>query len=187
MIKKIFLVIGIIFVLLILCVVLFCLMILSTNLPKGNHEEVLKSDGQPIGKALIIYQPSISNISSRMAHQIAKGLNDSGYEVTMNYPGKKLTYDISSYQVVIFGSPAYWSNSSKALIDYIKSIKDYSLGKVVLYSTGIAMNSMDEFDGMEKSLKDVKPYKVFKFDTNLKKEENENTAYELGKELSKND
>lgn len=185
MIKKFLLVTGIIFGVLILCGGLFCLVILSTNLPKGNHEEVLKSNRQPLGKALIIYQPSISDISSRMAHQIAKGLNDSGYEVTINYPGEKLTYDISNYQIVIFGSGAYWSHSSKALIDYMKSIKDYSLEKVVLYSTGIALDSPDEFDAMEETLNDVKPYKVFKFDANLKKEENEKTAYELGKELSK--
>lgn len=178
------LMIGFIFGIFILFLVLFCLVILSTNLPKGNHEEVLESDEQPIAKALIIYQPLISDISSRMAHQIAKGLNDSGYEVTINYPGKKLSYDISNYQIVVFGSGVYWSHSSKALIDYMKSIKDYSLEKVVLYSTGIALNSPDEFDAMKETLNGVKPYKVIKFDTNLKKEENERTAYELGKELS---
>lgn len=185
MIKKILKGFGIGFGCLILCAGVFCLVVLSTNLPKGNHEEVMKSTGQSIGKVLVIYQPSLSDKSSLVAHQIAKGLNDSGYEVTLNNPGKKLSYDITSYQIVVFGSGAHWSYSSKALIDYMASIKNYSSVKVVLYSTGIVPNNGDEYKAMKEALNGIEPYKIHKFDANLKNEENEKKAYEFGKELSK--
>lgn len=181
--KKTLLIIEIIFGVLVLCAVLFVLVVLSTNLSKGNHNEVLQSEEKPLRKALIVYQPSISNISSQMAHQIAKGLNDGGYEVTLNYPGKHLPVDISDYQLVVFGSAAYYSQPSKALIDYMFSINNNTQGNIVLYSTGTVPNSLKELDTMEKSLNGLEPYKKVKFDVNAKNG-NDKVAYELGKELS---
>jgi flavorubredoxin len=182
--KKVLLIIGTIFGVMIFCAVIFVLVVLSTNLPKGNHKEVLQSKDQPLRKTFVVYQPSISDISSRMAHWIAKGLNDGGYEVTLNNPGKHLPVDISTYQLVVFGSAAYYSQPSKALIEYMASIKDYSSVKVVLYSTGIVPNNGDEYNVMEKALNGLKPYKRVKFNANAK-EGNDKTAYEFGKELSK--
>ncbi|HEX2955783.1 MAG TPA: hypothetical protein VHO70_03060, partial [Chitinispirillaceae bacterium] len=104
--------------------------------------------------------------------------------VTLNNPGKHLPVDISTYQLVVFGSAAYYSQPSTALIDYMASIKDYSSVKVVLYSTGIVPNNEDEDNAMKKALKGIKPYEVLKFDANLKKEVNDKKAYEFGKELS---
>lgn len=181
--KKFLLIIGIIFGALILCVILFVLVILSTNLSKGDHKEVLQSKETPLRKALIVYQPSISDFSGQMAHQIAKGLNDGGYEVALNYPGKHLTVDISDYQLVVFGSATYYSQPSKVLTDYMSSITNNTQGKIVLYSTGIVPDSLEEFDTMEKALKEIKPYKRVKFDANAK-EKSDKAAYELGKELA---
>ncbi|EPY2284695.1 flavodoxin family protein [Clostridium sporogenes] len=178
--KKILLGIVIILVVWALCMGLFLLLV---NMSKESHEEVLKRKEKSLGKALIVYQPSVSDASSRIAHQIAKGLNESGYEVTLNHPGKYLPFDLSDYKLVVFGSPTYCSITTKALVDYMSSIKDNTLGKVVLYSTGTVPNNLKEFDAMEKQLNDVKPYKKVKFNT-YKMEENYKSAYELGKELA---
>lgn len=92
------------------------------NSQKGSKVEVLSSSQPSPQKALIIYQPGISDISSRIAHQITKGLNDEGYEVTMNYPGDHLSADVSKYSLLVFGTPVYSEQPSKALIDYISRI-----------------------------------------------------------------
>ncbi len=181
MIANIFKVFGIVVGCLILLSVVFCLVILSTNMQKRAHEEVWKSKGPSMGKALVIYQPSLTGISSLVAHQIAKGLSDGGYEVTLNHPGKNVSYDVSDYDIAVFGSGAHWSYSSKALVDYMAGIKDYSTTKIVLYSTGIVPDNGDEFVAMEKALHGTEPYKVQKFDANMKKEANEKKAYDFGK------
>lgn len=158
----------------------------SGNTQKGSKEEILSSSQQSPKKALIIYQPSKSDISSRIAHQIAKGINDGGYEVTLNYPGDHLSADISQYSLVVFGSPVYAEEPSKALTDYMSKIKDFSSQKIVLYSTGSFTGSFknDGLDTMEKSLNGIKAYKKIKFYTSAKKE-NDTIAYGLGKDLSK--
>jgi len=179
MIKKILIVIAIIIV---ITLSMKWWIVSSGNTQKGSKEEILSSSQQSPKKALIIYQPSKSDISSRIAHQIAKGINDGGYEVTLNYPGDHLSADISQYSLVIFGSPVYAEEPSKALTDYMSKIKDFSSPKIVLYSTGSLKN--DGLDTMEESLNGIKAYKKIKFYTSAKKE-NDTIAYDLGKELSK--
>jgi len=154
----------------------------SANKPKGNKEEILKSSKQSAQKALIVYQPSISSIMSKIVHQIAKGLNDGGYEVTLNYPGDHLTTDVSKYSVVVFGAPVYGGGPAAVLTDYMSKVKDYSSSKVVLLSTG-SMDDDKELNQMEGFLNGAKANKKIKFKT--KNKEGENIAYNLGKELAK--
>lgn len=153
------------------------------NTQKGTNAEVLSSDRQSSKKALVIYQPGITGVSSRMAHQIAKGLSDGGYEVTLNYPGEHLSADVSGYQVLVFGSPVYSGQPSKALTDFISKVKVFSDARIALYSTG-GFKFYMELDIMDSALYGVKAYKKIKFFTGAKNENNKK-AYDLGKELSK--
>lgn len=184
MVKKI---LGGFVVLLILIVVLIVTMVAligSVNKPKAGKETILQSKNASYKSALIIYQPSMSDVTSLMANSIAKGLNDEGYQVTLNYPGKDLSLDISKYSLIIFGSPTYMGKPSTVVTDYISKIKDFSSKRIVLFSTGSAASNKDELETMEKSLNGIKAYKKIKFISGSKKE-SENIAYNLGKELSK--
>ncbi|MBZ4646014.1 MAG: flavodoxin [Clostridia bacterium] len=184
MIKKLLIGVAIVFGVLTTCMVLIVWMVASTNKPKGNREEILQSNQQLPKKALIVYQPAITDITSRMAHQIAKGLNDGGYEVTLNYPGEHLSTDISQYSLIVFGSPAYGGNPLSIVTDYMSRIKDFSSKRIVLYSTGANPDSLLELDNMEKFLNSTKAHKKIKFFVSANKE-NDKIAYDLGKELSK--
>jgi flavorubredoxin len=155
------------------------------NAQKGSHEEVVSGNQRSLKKALIIYQPGISEISSKMAHQIARGLYDGGYEVTLNHPGDYLSADLSEYSILVFGSPAYSGQPSKALTDYLSRIKVSSGSRIILYSTG-SFKFFVELGIMESALDDVKVYKKIKFFTNTKSK-NDKTAYDLGRELSRNE
>lgn len=182
--KRIFIGIGILFGVVILSIVAFVLTISSTNAQKGNHEETLKSAHEAPKKALVVYQPSLSGISGSVARQIAKGLNDGGFEVTLNNPGDFLPADLSQYDVAVFGSPVYAGKVSDALTGYLSRITALPEGRVVLYSTGSVMDDEQELDAMEKMLGGAAAYKRVKFDVNAK-DENKSLAYELGLELAK--
>jgi menaquinone-dependent protoporphyrinogen IX oxidase len=118
-----------------------------------------------------------------MAHQIAGGLSDGGYEVTLNYPGEHLSADVSGYQVLVFGSPVYSGQPSKALTDFISKVKVSSAAKIALYSTG-SFNFYMELETMDCALHGAKAYRKIKFFTSGKSENNQK-AYDLGRELSK--
>ena len=176
-------VVGVIIFLVITMAVSFGRIISESNRPRGNHEEVLKSSLPSPKKALVVYQPSSSDMSSRMAHKIASGINSEGYEVILNYPGDHLPTTVSEFDVVVFGSAVYAGQPSKLLVDYISKIRVGSNCKVALYSTGSVKEEL-ELDNMEKTLKDAKAYRKIKFNVN-EKSENDIKAYNFGQELAK--
>lgn len=182
MIKKIFAGIGILILLLIVAMVITVAVISTRNKPRAKKEEIMKGKDGSSKKAMIVYQPGASNFTEKIAHKIAKGLNDNGYEVTIDYPGTDLGTDVDKYSVLVFGSPVYGGKPLSIVTDYMSKLKDLSSKKIVLYSTGAGKNMTTELDEMEKALQGTKPYKKIKFVTSTKKDD-ENKAYNLGKEF----
>jgi flavorubredoxin len=135
----------------------------SNDQQKSQKTEVLQAKDSNIGKALVIYQPSRSDKPNLVAHKFAEALNKKGYEVTLDHPGTYLSSDISEYSVVVFGSTVYMGRLSGALDDYIKSIKDFSNKKLILYSVGGTKGQIIELDNTEKLLGGVKAYNKIKF------------------------
>lgn len=148
---------------------------------KGNNEKKISSKNSG-KKALIVFQPGLSQATSKAAEQIAKGLNKGGYEIILNNPGQHLSTDISKFELVVFGSPTYGGQVSKVLTQYMSEIKDFSFSKVILFTTGLNANVTAELDTMESFLKNAKAYKKVKLNS-AQKESKE--AYELGCQLAK--
>ncbi len=178
--KKILAVLGVFILIFVIAFASIFWLVSSANKERGNNEEILKSS-QSSKKALVVYQPSVSGVSTKIAYQIAEGLNDGGYEVTLNYPGDHLSADITAYSIVVFGTPTFGAHPVTVLADYMKKVTDYSSSKVVLFSTG-ANPEGKELDEMEELL-NTSAYKKVKFKIGTK--ENEAEAYDLGKALSK--
>lgn len=96
---------------------------------------VTLSGPDPSRRALVVYQPGLSARPREVALGLARGLNDAGFSVTVNRPGKHLPTDLSSYQVVAFGSPVYAGQASPALKRYVKSVTAHG-GALVLFAVG---------------------------------------------------
>ncbi|EKX79494.1 flavodoxin [Clostridium botulinum] len=138
-------------VLLISVMLLFSWFVKGNSKDYGENSKVLKSDKVSNKKALVVYQPSKSKLTEKIAKQIAQGIKDEDYEVTINYPGKHMIEDISQYSIIVFGSPVYVGETSSTLADYMKSIKDFSNKKILLFVTGAQLEN-NELDKMEKIL-----------------------------------
>lgn len=147
-----------------------------------DSEEVLKSTNANAKKALVIYQPSRTDKVKVLAYEIAKGINEQGYEVTLNYPGKFLPTDISEYSIIVFGTPVYETHPSSVLLDYMRSIKDCSEQKVILFASGY-LKDTPELNTMKAALKGATPFAAIKYQQSSK-EQNIKDAYELGKKVA---
>lgn len=149
----------------------------------GDSAQILKSDRKNPKKALVIYQPSRSGATSAIAGKIAQGINDAGYEVTINYPGKHTSIDISQYSIVAFGSPVYFAQTSSALTNYVKSLKDFSNKKILLFTVGQLKD--EELDKMEQLLGGAKAAEKVKFIIKLKiGTKDETAAYMIAKRFA---
>jgi len=154
----------------------------SNNAYKGEYKNVLKSTDTSAKKALVVYQPARSKEFAKIANQLAKGLNESGYEVTISYPGKHLSSDVNEYSILAFGSPIYMGKPSTALTDYMKEIKNISNKKVIVFSIG-SLEATPESEIYEKSMSSGKIYMKVKYISKDKSDEDK--AYKLGLDVGK--
>ncbi|MPW25445.1 hypothetical protein GC105_06560 [Alkalibaculum sp. M08DMB] len=152
----------------------------AQSVEHSSNEIVLPSDEN--GKtALVIYQPGRSEFAKNISDSIAKGLNDSGYEVTIDYPGEYLPTDIGQYDIVAFGTTAYYGEFSPILGNYMSEIKNIDNSTLLIYSTGMIKDNFTELEGLNKLLHREADY-LEKFISN--EEESEiKRAYTLGSEL----
>lgn len=163
----------------------FFLIMHHNNSERKSKVDVLKTDYAAPKKALVVYQPSMmSDCTKTVAYEMARGLNSNGYDVTVTYPGKNLSKDVSDYNVLIFGSPVYMGQTSSVLNDYIKGIQSFAGKKVILYTTGAADDSA-QLDAMEKLLKDGgAPMKIGLM--SKENEKNKAKAYKVGCDMGSN-
>ncbi len=167
-------------VLLVLVMLLFSWFVKGNSKDYGENSKVLKSDKVSNKKALVVYQPSKSKLTKKIAEQIAQGIKDEGYEVTLNYPGKHMTEDISQYSIIVFGSPVYVGGTSSTLDNYMKSIKYFSNKKILLFVTGAQLEN-NELNKMEKNLGKVKATEKVGFKNGM---DDESKGYEIGKKFA---
>jgi flavorubredoxin len=174
-------IIGIIFLVFVLLIIVGLVTVTiitkSNNAYKGEYTNVLESSDSSAPKALVVYQPGKSKASETAANQLAAGLNKSGYEVTVTYPGKHLSEDLSSFSLVAYGSPVFFGKPSTKITDLIKKQTDYSGKTVILYSVGGSVEAA-ELDVMKECLTGKKPDYTAKFLTN--DTELNQKAYDLG-------
>lgn len=177
-IKRILLIVLLVIVVLMVSVMFLVYKVSTNNNPKGNHPKTMK--GSDTSKqALVIYQPSTTDVMNKAAEQIAKGINDCGYTVTINYPGDHIQSDLSKYNIVVYGTPAYGDQPLKIVEDCIKSVKVYSeCSKIAAFSVGIS----DKYTELDTIAKECNAAQKAKFKCNDKKIETE--AYAFGKSLA---
>ncbi len=175
-------VIIILIVLAVLVLAVFIAVRVGMSLPGKVYncpEEVLQAKAEDAKKAFIVVQPSVSKASDEVAHAIAQGLHDSGYEVTLDCPSPQLSADISGYSVAVFGSPIYGGQPATTLTDYMQRIDDFSQVKSILFVTAGFADPATEFDKMREILGSSEPVATKKFQF-AKKEANKIAAYQMG-------
>jgi menaquinone-dependent protoporphyrinogen IX oxidase len=144
-------VVGVVLLLIIILMILTICIVKFNDAYRGNYKSVMPA-ANPFGpKALIVYQPSASGKPAAIADQMAKGLNKAGYEVTLTYPGKHISDDLSQFSVIAFGSAVYVGRLSAQLTETMCRIKDYGNKTIILFSVG-QMAETPEFDELRKCL-----------------------------------
>lgn len=171
-------IVGAIILLFIIAMVTMVILVNSNNAYKGDKQQLLK--GLSGKKALVVYQPSLSSASKALGESLAKGINEAGYEVTVSYPGKHLSGDVSGYDVIVMGTTVFAAQPSKLIAEFGAAVQGAADKKVVVYSLG-GMAEAPELDTLAAYFKDSTVVK-HKF---LANEDTKTAAYQLGLNIDK--
>lgn len=170
----------------VLLVAIITILVFKSGLDKArpNKETIFKSEKSTGKEALVIYQNCRSEFPKEIAESFATGLNNKGFNVTVNTAGDFLPKDVSKYDVVILGGAVIAGNLGNPLKEYAKSIENFGNAKVVLFSTGGQADNIIEIDSLENLLSKKSSQKV-KF-AYSDKENSKIKAIELGEKLGNN-
>ena len=175
--KPVFIILGVIVVFFAAMIITFRALASKINQSAGNHEKILKAGAGSSKKALVLFQPSLSSVTKKTAFKIAKGLHDTGYEVTVNNPGEHISNDMSQYAVVAFGCPVYGGKLSPVLLDTIKSAKLLPAQKLFVFVTG-GVGTTAELESATSLITGTQNIKAVKYVVSNRDFERE--AYQLG-------
>lgn len=182
MIKKILL--SIIAVILLIIVSAISTVIIFKNgvdSKRPSQEAIMKSENPNGKEALVIFQNSRSEFPKEISVSFATGLNNKGFNVTVNTAGDFLPKDVSKYDVVILGGAVLAGNLGTPLQEYAKDIQNFGNAKVFLYSTGAGLDNIEELNNLEELLS-KKPEQKVKF-LYSNKENSKAKAVSLGEEF----
>lgn len=101
--------------------------------------------------ALILYQESLFGSTKKIMKKTSTLLVENDYKVTMNHPRSDLTYDLSSFDIVILASPVYMGKVATPILDYAKD-NNFQNSKVLVIVTGQIVEEIKEIDEITQSI-----------------------------------
>ena len=131
--RRIAIVVGVLVAALILSVVG---MTLAFNVERPGDVRAM-NEGGAAGKALIVYHPGGSDFQETANTAFAEGLVDAGWEVHITTASSQAPADLSSYDLLVLGSPVYSGAPAKPVKTYLERLGDLA-GKptVAILSAG---------------------------------------------------
>lgn len=78
-------------------------------------------NGDPVGKALVVYNPGLSGGAKDVATKIGYNLQESGYDVVLAGVKSSTASDLTGYDVIIVGGPIYAGKAASTVQAYLST------------------------------------------------------------------
>ena len=110
----------------------------------ATDSQTLNPARNPVGNALVVYDPSISGTAKNVASVIASDLQAKGYKVNLAGIKSSSAMITSGYNVIVVGGPIYAGNVSGSVQSYLSTLNPPKNAKIGVFTTGgVAGNSTD--------------------------------------------
>lgn len=138
--KKILLIAIIVFVVAVVSLLGFVFMKISSDYVSGTV--VLNADGSET--ALFIYHPGLSSFMEDAAYAFADGLAENGWRVEITTASSQAPTDLSTYSLLVLGSPVYAGNVTVTINRHLERIGDLQEIDTVLLVTSAGSDGVAE-------------------------------------------
>jgi flavorubredoxin len=134
--RKILKIIIVVFVLLIIVgVASFCIVILDVagSLATNTHS---LPNGEPIGQALVVYDPGLSGGAKDVATKIGYDLQTAGYNVVLAGVKSSTAANITGYNVIVVGGPIYAGKPASSVQSFLDAFNPPATATVGVFGFG---------------------------------------------------
>ncbi len=99
--------------------------------------ETLSPAGAALGRAMVVYDPGVSGSAKNTAVKIAGELQSKGYTVNLAGVRSATSKNVSGYDVIVVGGPAYGDKMGSSAQSYLQDLSVSQNTKVGVFATGI--------------------------------------------------
>jgi flavodoxin len=122
--RKIFkIILAIIAVILIVFVAVAAVIFLDVAAYTGTGVETLTPTGASIGTALVLYDPGLSGASTKVAQEVAAGLQNQDLIVILAGIKSSVAANTTGYDVIVIGGPIYAGVPTASVMDSLSNLQ----------------------------------------------------------------
>jgi hypothetical protein len=114
-----------------------------TNLEVVSTIEILNAEGDT-GTALAVYHPGKSDFQRNVSYAFAEGLVSNGWRVEITTASSQAPTDLSSYDLLILGTPTYDWLPAKPLQAYVERLGDLAGKPAVTIISGAGYTELSQ-------------------------------------------
>jgi len=103
--------------------------------PHVSDVQVSNPEGNA-GIAFVVYQPGISNFQEKVTNAFVDGLISNDWRVEITTASSQTPTDLSSYDLLVLGSPIYSDTPARPVMDYVSNVGDLEGMNTVILLTG---------------------------------------------------
>jgi flavorubredoxin len=153
--KKVFkIIIAVFAVIIILFVSVAATIFLDLAAYTGTGTQTLTPTGNPVGKAIVIYDPGLSGNTKAVADKVASDLQTKGYTVTLAGIKSSVASNVSGFDAIVVGGPVYAGALTGSVKDTLKSIESsHGQGtKIGIYGSGQGATTPEDVTQLKQSI-----------------------------------
>jgi flavodoxin len=135
--KKLFKIIFVIIAILFVAFILFAgIIFLDLAAYTAIGSQTLSPDVNPVGAALVVYDPGLSGAAKTVADKVAAELQSQGYTVDLAGIKSGTAANVTGYQIVVAGGPIYAGAPTGSVKDFLGNLNVPSSTRVGVFGSG---------------------------------------------------
>ncbi len=125
---------SVVAILLIVVVTVAAVIFLDVAAYTATGTQTLTPSGTPTGSALVLYDPGLSDASTKVAKQVAIDLKTQNYTVTL--AGIKSSTVTTDYDIIVIGGPIYAGAPTASVKDTLSNLNHGSNAEIGVFGSG---------------------------------------------------
>ena len=139
-------ILAVITVLIIVVVALGAVVFLDLAAYTATSSKTLQPQVEPMGTALVLYDPGLSGTSTKVAEQIANDLYDKTLTVTLAGIKSPAAANITGYDIIVIGGPIYAGGPTASVKDALANLQHANAARVGVFGSGQGTTSQEDVD-----------------------------------------
>jgi flavodoxin len=115
----------------------------------ATSSKTLQYTGEFMGTALVLYDPGLTGVSSKVAQQIADELYNQSLTVTLAGIKSSAAAKTTGYDIIVIGGPIYAGAPTVSVKDALSSLKHDADARVGVYGIGQGASAPEDIAGMK--------------------------------------